>query len=426
MSTLPMVNVTARIHDQNGEPVAGARITMRLSADEKYCGLIVPRETTQATNANGTAVLRVWPNELGTEGSEYIVSISYGGACANPCGRSGSGSGVNRRFRVVVPNADCDLFDIMDLPPYEQRGSGQVITTEVAAYAANASKWADSAWDAVTAAEALQSRFQANADLAQAAKTAAQASAAKAQDHEQRMGRLIEDADAKISHFEAAVVTKTEQTSNQLITTATNAVRQAQNISLQAIENQTGEALQNIGSRTSQMQQAAVAAINNASSNALANIDAAGTKALRDLREEAELFGEDFEALTERAESAAKRAGCAAAAADKAADRACKCADRAEKAEQNIKGALLDVAGQIVSDEIIDVAAEKAKQGALAAARVVWAPLAEQIIRLADRHTKDISEIARGKIAFAKWRQKVNDLESRVRNLEASRFLILE
>lgn len=58
---IPMVNVTARIMDQRGRPVQRARITMRLTTVERFCGFVVPREVTAHTDNDGIAVLRVWP-----------------------------------------------------------------------------------------------------------------------------------------------------------------------------------------------------------------------------------------------------------------------------------------------------------------------------------------------------------------------------
>lgn len=69
---IPLVNVTARINDQRGSPVSGAVVSMRLTTPEKHMGLVVQRETRATTDSNGVAILRVWPNELGHEGSEYL------------------------------------------------------------------------------------------------------------------------------------------------------------------------------------------------------------------------------------------------------------------------------------------------------------------------------------------------------------------
>ena len=77
MSNLPTVSVTARVYDQSGKPIHKAVVTMRLTTVERYSGYIVPREVRAETDAAGKAVLAVWPNELGTESSEYRVHIKY-------------------------------------------------------------------------------------------------------------------------------------------------------------------------------------------------------------------------------------------------------------------------------------------------------------------------------------------------------------
>ena len=137
MSNLPTVNVTARVYDQSGKPIHKAVVTMRLTTVERYSGYIVPREVRAETDAAGKAVLAVWPNELGTESSEYRIHIKYPhNGCESSCFNGGSGSVSGY---AVVPNHDCDLQDIMELSPYEQRGAGQVITSEVAMYAGQAS-----------------------------------------------------------------------------------------------------------------------------------------------------------------------------------------------------------------------------------------------------------------------------------------------
>ena len=137
MSNLPTVNVTARVYDQSGKPIHKAVVTMRLTTVERYSGYIVPREVRAETDAAGKAVLAVWPNELGTESSEYRVHIKYPhNGCESSCFNGGSGSVSGY---AVVPNHDCDLQDIMELSPYEQRGAGQVITSDVAMYAGQAS-----------------------------------------------------------------------------------------------------------------------------------------------------------------------------------------------------------------------------------------------------------------------------------------------
>lgn len=152
---IPTVNVTARLHDQKGMPVAGALVSMRLTVVERYRGYVVPQEARAVTDENGEAVLAVWPNELGSESSEYKVTVQYPETflpeqCACPShhhhvpSRAATGQRVITAF-ASVPNADCFLWDILELPPYELRGAGQVITEEVAGYANQAVRAADDA-----------------------------------------------------------------------------------------------------------------------------------------------------------------------------------------------------------------------------------------------------------------------------------------
>ncbi len=331
---LPLVNVTARILDQNGKPVPRARVTMRLTTNERFGGLIVPRETSQMTDANGKAVLRVFPNELGSEGSEYLVTINYVGDGCTPCGKvSGSTAtpGGLRHFYVVVPNSDCNLFDITDLPPYEHRGSGQVIPAEVAGYASQAANAADRAQNIVETMGAIRKELEAVASNADSAKQAAQAAALEAEGHERRAKDTVDGINSLVQNFECSVIERTEDTANRLTKAATDCIKQAENTALLAIEARSGEALTELAIKGSDIQQGALAAIATNRENALLDIDHTRREALAELRDEAALFGEDFEALTERAESAAKRAGCSAAAAANSANKACLCAHQAEE-----------------------------------------------------------------------------------------------
>lgn len=330
---LPLVNVTARILDQNGKPVPRARVTMRLTTNERFGGLIVPRETSQMTDANGKAVLKVFPNELGSEGSEYLVTINYVGDGCAPCGKTNGSAtpGGLRHFYVVVPNSDCNLFDITDLPPYEHRGSGQVIPAEVAGYASQAANAADRAQNIVETMGAIRKELEAVASNADSAKQAAQAAALEAEGHERRAKDTVDGINSLVQNFECSVIERTEDTANRLTKAATDCIKQAETTALLAIEERSSSSLTELALRGTEIQQGALAAIATSRENALLDIDHTRREALAELRDEAALFGEDFEALTERAESAAKRAGCSAAAAANSANKACLCAHQAEE-----------------------------------------------------------------------------------------------
>lgn len=217
---IPLVNVTARISDQQGRPVHRAQIVMRLTTVERYCGLIVPREARAETDPQGRAVLKVWPNEQGTESSEYMVTVTFPEAGQVNGGKHPSHLPPlhSLRYHATVPNADCNLHDIAEMPPYEQRGAGQVITSEVAAQRAESAgdcAKAD-AQRAETAADAVGKHaiIAKDAAAAMASATGADESARMALDakqavteHRAHVDEVTADLDAAIAGAAAGIVT---------------------------------------------------------------------------------------------------------------------------------------------------------------------------------------------------------------------------
>lgn len=386
---IPMVNVTARIMDQAGRPVSRARITLRLATIERYCGLIVPREVSQYTDANGAAVLRVWPNELGTEGSEYMATIMYGDASsgAGGCGCASSGGVLaqSQRFRVVVPNADCNLFDICDLPPYEQRGSGLVISAEIASFASQAANSADAARAAATACELAQDGMRGFADSAKASANLAGQAAAQAQASERRASGIIAGVDDRISRFETSVAEQAERSAAKIVAQATLCASQEKDAALLAIEAASGEALAEIANTAQSARADGRDAIMAARESALFDLEGKGAQIVSDMREEIALFGADFEALTERAEGAAKRAGCSAASAANSATKACACAGLAQSASQGL---------ELLRDETL-IAARQAET-----AKACADEIASRVDRTADLMGRNV-ELAAGSAKVA-------------------------
>ena len=72
---IPTVNVTVAVHEQDGSPVRDALVLAKLTAVERYNGYVVADEYTGRTDERGRAVVAVFPNELGSEGSEYRFRI---------------------------------------------------------------------------------------------------------------------------------------------------------------------------------------------------------------------------------------------------------------------------------------------------------------------------------------------------------------
>lgn len=120
MSTIPTVAVSIILHEQDGSPIEGAEIEAKLETLEKYQGFVVPDLVEGiVTDATGTAVLNLFPNELGSESSEYRFKISH------PSGRTDT-------IYAVVPNFDCELHNITELDHFEYRSIGAVITKQIA------------------------------------------------------------------------------------------------------------------------------------------------------------------------------------------------------------------------------------------------------------------------------------------------------
>jgi len=104
MLTVP---VTCTASDQNGNPVAGARLTAKLNQTEIYQGLVVPEIVSAVAGADGVAILNLWPNQLGTQGSTYRITA------VNP--------DTGKKYldsQVSVPNSACNLHQILLLEPY--------------------------------------------------------------------------------------------------------------------------------------------------------------------------------------------------------------------------------------------------------------------------------------------------------------------
>lgn len=337
MSNIPTVNVTARVYDQSGKPVKGAVVTMRLTTTERYGGYLVPKEMRAETDYTGKAVLAVWPNALGTEKSEYRVHIKYPhNGCESSCFNSPPGSVSGH---AVVPNADCDLQNIMELTPTEYRGAGQVITSEVAMYAGQASSARDASQSLFDATNSVVGRADAAAKQAEAARDAAQVASLLAVSKSEDAEQLVRRAEDRIVYFEKEVVERVGVEATKLTTAATSAVVRARDASLTDIETRTTAVLTEITGVSVQLKSDAIASVERAKEQAIDALDKAKEDGLAAFHEEGELFREDFLQLSERAESAAKKAGCASIAAQGHANRACEAADRADRAAESVEGA---------------------------------------------------------------------------------------
>lgn len=160
--TITTVPITCTFNDQNGNPISGARVTAKLNKIEIYQGMLVADTATAVADANGVAVLNVWPNALGTQGSLYAI------AAISP-----ATGGKFMDAMVSVPNSACNLHQILNIAPYpaidaaqqalagaqgalalvtEQTGIATVQASEAAVSAGNAATSAGSASGSAIAA----------------------------------------------------------------------------------------------------------------------------------------------------------------------------------------------------------------------------------------------------------------------------------
>lgn len=143
---IPTVNVLVSVYEQDGSPAAGAQVIAKLMTAERYNGFIVPDEYSGITDNNGNCTVSLFPNELGTEGSEYKFKIIHR-----------NGKTVN--LFATIPNADCNLHQVVELDRYELRSAGQIVTSEIIGYV-------NDAYIARDAAQLSESNAQNSADQA--------------------------------------------------------------------------------------------------------------------------------------------------------------------------------------------------------------------------------------------------------------------
>jgi nitrogen fixation protein FixH len=102
---IPTVPVTCVIADQWANPLVGVSVTMILNAPDTYEGFVVQTTVTEYTDETGTCILNVFPNALGSNSTQYKVTIQTPEKTV--------------KGLATVPNGACDLWSIMNLvaPP---------------------------------------------------------------------------------------------------------------------------------------------------------------------------------------------------------------------------------------------------------------------------------------------------------------------
>jgi len=331
--SIPTVQVTCVAYDQNGNPVAGGTFRFKLDRTEIYNGFVVPEVVEGTANAQGVCVVNLWPNALGTNSSQYRVQ-AY-----NP----DTGAKYLDAF-AVIPNSNCYLQDVIQIPPYPPIDQSQqaMIAAQAAASAAaaeadlaaaDADAAALSAAAAAASATAAANSATAAANSATSASGSASTATTAAQSAQTSAGTATTKAsEASTSATNAAASASSASTST---TTATNQATSATN-SATAAANSATSAANSASTATTKASEAAAsaAAASSSATSASASAATATTKAT-----EAQTSASQAATSASNAASSASQAATSATAAASSASTASSAATTATDAATTATGA---------------------------------------------------------------------------------------
>jgi hypothetical protein len=168
---LPTRTVSCAILDSTGDPVASARVEFRLTTTEIYDGLVVPERVLATTDEDGLIEISLFPNALGSQGSQYQVR-AY---------RPSDGRKV-LEATATVPDADCELQDIIDLGTPVALSAAASASATAQAAAVEAKAWANRTGSTVADGEYSAKHYALQAaDVLAAADDSAEQAAASAE-----------------------------------------------------------------------------------------------------------------------------------------------------------------------------------------------------------------------------------------------------
>lgn len=107
--SLPTRMVIVRLNGQDGDPIPNAIVRAQLQGVTIYQSYVLPETTEIRTDAEGTGILHLWPNVLGTLPSQYKFTII-----------NVDGTGKTYRFYAMVPDNDIYLDQLQQLDPEGQ------------------------------------------------------------------------------------------------------------------------------------------------------------------------------------------------------------------------------------------------------------------------------------------------------------------
>jgi len=203
---IPICRVLCYMHDQNGNPEAGATFEAVLNSFEIYNGYVVPERVKAVANEEGFCELLLWPNQLGALGSAYDIRMK-------------STTGRILVVHAVVPALEtANLHEVAGLPVYPGKFDGQVQVESALEAAIAASNSATTALGVLVGVTDQATVANASVATSTAAATSADAS----------MAAATIAKDQSVAANDAAQISATDAAASQASATASAATATTQ------------------------------------------------------------------------------------------------------------------------------------------------------------------------------------------------------
>ena len=127
--SLTTVQVTVST-EESGAVIVGAKVVATLNNIDIDVGYMIPKPVEGITDEAGIVVLNLWPNELGSTSTSYIITMTH--------------PSVGKLWEVeaAIPNNDCNLWDVAATPPFpgQDNAAQAVLDAQTAQAAAEAAQ----------------------------------------------------------------------------------------------------------------------------------------------------------------------------------------------------------------------------------------------------------------------------------------------
>jgi hypothetical protein len=102
--TVSTVTVSIAVSQITGVALPAGRVRFELTAADIDGAIVAPASTNVVLDASGNATAALWPNALGTQSTQYRVTISN------------SSGELQYNGLATIPNANCNLHDVLNVP----------------------------------------------------------------------------------------------------------------------------------------------------------------------------------------------------------------------------------------------------------------------------------------------------------------------